>query len=131
MSLDGLKKIVADTKGDRDRSEFHRGWAGCCDMVLSYIEQKIPAERKTYPVNETGLGISGLPNERMREFRIIEESGSVQIWVEVELPFKRSPIDPSEVRSMDFLQYLTPKQAMEFAKAFERCAVQALKHSNG
>lgn len=74
-------------------------------------------QKRTRAVNDIGLGMAGIGNERLRDFRVYEESGSVQVWVEV----AASP--PAEL-----LQYLTPEEAMAFSKAFERCAIAALKN---
>lgn len=124
-SLDGLRKVVAETRGDPLRSEFHRGWASCSDMITGYMNAKLPPQRLTRPINEIGLGIAGLAGEHLRDFRIYEENGSVQIWVAV----ARRRGDTS-LGDIEALQYLTPDQAMAFAKAFERCAIQALKNAS-
>lgn len=44
----------------------------------------------------------------------------MQVWSEV--------VGMGHFGTVEALQYLTPEEAMEFAKAFERCAIQALKN---
>ncbi len=66
-------------------------------------------------INEIGIGMAGVPNERMVDLRVYAEGATVQIWV--------------ETGTLEVMQYLTPSEAMSFAKAFERCAIQALKDS--
>jgi len=78
-------------------------------------------ERTTRVLNEIGIGLAAANStEFVRDIRVYEEGGSVQIWFEIELP---------RTGNREFLQYLTPTQAMAFAKAFERCAIEALKKS--
>ena len=74
-------------------------------------------QKRTRTVNDIGLGMAGMPREKMVDFRVYEESGSIQVWCEI------APGSPSEI-----LQYLTPEEAMAFSKAFERCAIAALKN---
>lgn len=66
------------------------------------------------PVNDIGLRLNGSPGENLQKFYIYPECGSVQVWVETR-------------GQMDAMQYLSPEEAMAFAKAFERCAIQAFK----
>lgn len=68
-------------------------------------------------INDSGIGLWGFEGEKLRDIRVYAENGSVQLWVEV------GQGDSIE----EAMQYLTPSEAMAFAKAFERCAVQALK----
>lgn len=72
-------------------------------------------------VNEIGAGFKGIDNERMKDLRIYEESGSVQIWVEV------ADFQSRGGNTIEVMQYLTPSEAMAFARAFERCEIEALK----
>jgi hypothetical protein len=72
----------------------------------------------TRTINEIGCGLFGVGTERMKDFRVYEEGGAVQVWV-----------DHEEGGVTNLLQYLTPIEAMAFAKAFERCAIAALKNS--
>lgn len=61
-------------------------------------------KRRTRRINGVGIGIKGLPGERMQDLRIFPENESVQVW--------------AEVNGSEVLQYLTPKQAVQFAWAF-------------
>jgi hypothetical protein len=72
----------------------------------------------TRVVNDIGCGLLA-PGaaDHVRGLRVFEEGGSVQVWVET---------DSAGIN--DVLQYLTPAEAMVFAKAFERCAIAALKN---
>lgn len=71
---------------------------------------------RTRIVNDIGLGLAGADNEKLKDLRVYVENGGVQVWSEHR--------DGSEA-----LQYLSPVEAMAFAKAFERCAIQALKET--
>lgn len=73
-------------------------------------------DRRTRILNDIGLGLAGAENEKLKDLRVYVESGSVQVWSEHK--------DGSEA-----MQYLTPIEAMAFAKAFERCAIAALKET--
>ncbi len=46
------------------------------------------------------------------------EGGQVHVWIKI-----------NGERIDELLVYLDPKEAMAFAKAFERCAIEALKAS--
>lgn len=70
--------------------------------------------KRTRIVNDIGLGLAGADNEKLKDLRVYVEAGRVQVWSEHK--------DGSEA-----MQYLTPVEAMAFAKAFERCAIAALK----
>lgn len=60
--------------------------------------------------------------EKLVIVRVLEESGRVQLWVE---------LAPSCGCSQnEVVQYLTATEAMAFGKAFERCAIAALKNAN-
>lgn len=65
-------------------------------------------------LNDIGIGFSGVGKERLRDLRVYEEGGLVQVWF--------------EARGTETLLYMQPEEAMSFAKAFERCAIQALKN---
>lgn len=71
---------------------------------------------RTRRINDIGLGLAGADNEKLKDLRVYVENGGVQVWSEHK--------DGSEA-----LQYLSPVEAMAFAKAFERCAIQALKET--
>ena len=64
-------------------------------------------------VNDTGLGLLGTEKEKVKDLRVYEENGSIQIWI--------------ETADIEVMQYLTPQEAMTFALAFERLATIALK----
>lgn len=67
--------------------------------------------RKTRPINGVGIGLKGCPNEFMQDIRVYPESGSVLVWAETD--------------RREALQYLTPRQAVQFAWAFLRSAIAA------
>lgn len=77
--------------------------------------------KRTRLINDRGIGYKGIGTERIRDIRIFDEGNSVQVWVEI------APLNSSE--TYEALQYLSPQEAMAFAKALERCAIQALKES--
>lgn len=72
------------------------------------------------PINIIGLILTAAPGEKIQAIRVYEEGGSVQFWVQAAW---------GEKDSTEVMQYLTPQEAMSFAKAFERCAIEALKNS--
>ena len=76
--------------------------------------------KRTRRINDIGIGMAGIGDELVKDFRVYSESGSVQVWIEL---FDRSWNGTIH----EAMQYLTPEEAMRFAKAFERCAIQALK----
>jgi hypothetical protein len=76
---------------------------------------------KTRRINANGIGLAGDDGNRLRDIYIYDECGTVMLQVEV---MGRKPDEQHGA-----LQYLTAYQAMEFAKAFERCAIAALKYS--
>jgi hypothetical protein len=76
---------------------------------------------RTRRVNDIGAGKAGVGNERMRDFRVYVEDGLVRVWVEVADFASRGDT------SVEVMQYLTADEAMFFAKAFERCAIEALR----
>jgi hypothetical protein len=64
-------------------------------------------------INGIGIGFAGTEAEKVRDIRIYPENSTVLMLI--------------EMNGQDGLQYLTPQEAMSFAKAFERCAIAALK----
>lgn len=64
-------------------------------------------------INDIGIGFKGAGNEHVRDIRVYPEGGIVQVWI--------------EARGQESMAYMTADEAMSFAKAFERCAIQALK----
>ena len=71
------------------------------------------SERKTRRVNGHGLGIAARHSgEWVKDFRVYSEGGDVQVWVDAGRPG-------------EIMQWLTPKQALQFALAFARSAVVA------
>jgi hypothetical protein len=64
-------------------------------------------------INDIGIGFKGIGHEHIADIRVYPESGSVQIWI--------------ETNGREAMQYLDPIEAMEFAEAFKRCAIEALK----
>jgi hypothetical protein len=75
-------------------------------------------QKRTRTVNDIGLGMAGIGKERMLDFLVYEEGG--RVFVKFEFEPENSP--------SELLQYLTPEEAMAFSKAFERCAIAALKN---
>jgi hypothetical protein len=76
--------------------------------------------RRTRRINAIGIGFAGIDTELINDIRVYPEGGSVQIWVEIH---QRD----NWPQTHEAMQYLSPEEAMAFAKAFERCAIQALK----
>ena len=74
---------------------------------------KMSDSKRLRVVNDIGCGLSGAPGNFIKDFRVYEESGSVQVWFETE--------------QREYLQYLSASEAMAFAAAFERCAIAALR----
>lgn len=72
------------------------------------------SDRKVETCNDIGAIFHGIERERMKRFAVYEERGTVYVTVEID--------------DRDALQYLDPLQAMAFAKAFEHCAIAALKN---
>ena len=72
-------------------------------------------QKRTRVVNGIGIGFAGLDGERLRDIHIYTEYGKVMIGVNVD--------------DHEAIQYMSPEAAMSFAKAFERCAIAALKES--
>jgi hypothetical protein len=83
-------------------------------------EGKPMSQKRTREVNEIGIGMAGLAGDRIKDICVFVEGGSVVLWVEID---DRSGIS-------EFIQYFDPASAMAFSKAFERCAVAALKQSS-
>lgn len=65
-------------------------------------------------INDTGICMTGAPDEKLRRIRAFVESNSVQFWVELH--------DGTEV-----FQYLSPTDAMALSKALDRLAVESLR----
>jgi hypothetical protein len=97
----------------RDNPAFLSSGNGASPYFTDVPDSRMPG-RKVESCNGIGAHFAGVGNERMKALRVFEESGSVHVAVN---------IDGSEG-----LQYLDPMQAMAFAKAFERCAIAALKN---
>lgn len=76
-------------------------------------------QRRTRNINNVGIAMAGLANEKLEDIMIYPESGMVQLWVKISTQRGREEV----------LQYLTAEQAMQFSKAFERCAIAALKET--
>ena len=70
-------------------------------------------KNRTRAINDIGIGFAGSPGEYIRDIRIYDEIGIVRISV--------------EMAEQEFVQCLSPLEAMAFAKALERCAAAALK----
>lgn len=66
------------------------------------------------PVNTTGLGIKGEERDKIQDIRVFHENGSVQLWVELH-------------GAEEYLQYLSPEEAMILAKALDRLAIEAFR----
>lgn len=71
--------------------------------------------RQTRVINDNGIGMIGAENDRVKDIRIYEENGTIQVWVEIE--------------QQTALQYLSPDQAMQFSVVLERLAQIALRKS--
>lgn len=71
------------------------------------------------PVNDIGLRIAS--ECRLPEIKFYVESGRVLFWATTK--------DISSSKEVEAMQYLTPENAMKFAKAMEKCAIKALKES--
>ena len=76
-----------------------------------------PDTNKLTVTNDIGLRIE--KKCRLPEFTIYEENGSVHMLATV------VDTDGDEHQA---LQYLSASEAMAFAKAFEQCAIRALKN---
>ena len=73
--------------------------------------------KRMEPCNSQGVRWTDDATEvHVKEVRVYDENGSVQLWF--------------TLAARDFLVYLTPAEAISFSKAFERCAIAALKESN-
>ena len=73
--------------------------------------------QRTRVINDISIGYRGVNNEKLRDIRVYAEGGAVQVWVEI----------ANRSEAYEALQYLSPRAVMEFAKAFERCAIEALR----
>ena len=68
-------------------------------------------------LNDTGLRIAS--DCKLPEIKFYEENGAVLFW---------ATIKENGEEEVEALQYLTPEEAMKFAKAMEECAIKALKN---
>jgi len=84
-----------------------------------YMKKDRPNKINIIPCNN-GLLIESAC--RLPEIRFYEENGSVYFFASV--------LNNEEDDEIEALQYLTPEQAMKFARAMEKCAIEALKNSN-
>lgn len=64
-------------------------------------------------INDTGIALYGALGEHIKSLKAYVESSSVQIWV--------------EIGDREYMQYLTPAEAMALSRALDRLAVQALR----
>ena len=87
-------------------------------------EIMMPDKSRVTPLNDIGAHILGIDEELVRYFGVCTEGGSVLVKVKVA---ERGY--PLANKIHEAIQYLTPADAMKFAKAFERCAIEALKES--
>lgn len=78
------------------------------------------ADETTRPSANIGLRISGAAGDNMRDFMVWHEGREVMVRAEV---VRRNGQVVGANRRLE------PHQALAFAKAFERCAVAALKES--
>ena len=87
-------------------------------MAKKINKKKIEkVERKrVVPINNTGLLI--LSNSRLPDVHFYEENGAVLLWATV-----------ADEKDYTGLEYLTPIEAMKFARAMEKCAIQAFRHT--
>lgn len=74
-------------------------------------------ENRTERRDDGGLFLQASEDQRMRKIWVHPDGCRVVLQIEA----VNCPNDPA--------QYLTPVEAMAFARAFERCAIQALKDS--
>lgn len=69
---------------------------------------------RTRKINDHGIGLASQDaRKKIKDIRVYDENGSVQIWF--------------ELADGEYLQYLTPDEAREFGKAFEQCARAAIR----
>jgi hypothetical protein len=99
-------------------------WTAIAEGVAEEMKQNTaPATPRVTPINDIGARILGINEEPVRDFGVYTEGGCVIVMVEVAERGKGYPA------SHEAIQYLIPADAMKFAKAFERCAIVALKES--
>lgn len=87
------------------------------EIEVPDIRQRMP--NRALSDDNGGVYFPGLKGDRVKAIRISQDGGVVSVWFEFYLPDGRGEYEA--------LQYLNPVEAMAFAKAFERCAIQALK----
>ena len=81
-------------------------------------------EKRTYVCNEIGVAWhNDADRVRIKDIKVYQENGTVLVWIGIDLHGGVLGID-------EVLAYLTPEEAMTFSKAFERCAIAALKESS-
>lgn len=97
-------------------------WAAEGEPCICSCQNKSQATKRTRQINDRGIGYAGIDKELIRDIRVYDEGDRVQVWVEV---MARG----SSGETTEAMQYLTAQEAMAFAKAFERCAIQALKEA--
>lgn len=108
------KDVVAWLSRMRDVTPRGSRDEACIDYLTHALQPGAQNARLQH-VNDIGLKLVGAENERLQSFGVWMDGGSLQVWVSV---------CGSDIEVM---QYLTPGEAMAFAKAFERCAIAALK----
>lgn len=88
------------------------------DRILKSLKggEIMSNERVVVSCNDNGLRITS--KCRIPDIHFYAESGSVHFWATVQ---------NYDDKGIEALQYLDPLDAMEFAKAMEKCAIQALK----
>lgn len=77
---------------------------------------------RTQGTSEGGFSFVANSGEKLLGVRVFEARGRVEFWVEF------SP--DCRCEQSETVQYLSPSEAMAFAKAFERCAIAALKNAS-
>jgi hypothetical protein len=80
------------------------------------ISAKKP-QRTLTSLPEGGAVLRGAEGEHVRELSVTLEGAQIEIWIKV-----TKLGEPAE-----FVQYLTPEQAMSFSKAFRRLAIEAFE----
>lgn len=88
------------------------------EACIDYLTRALPSSAQSVRLQsagKVGLKLVGAENERLQSFGVWMDGGSLQVWVSV------------RGSDIEVMQYLTPGEAMAFAKAFERCAIAALK----
>ena len=92
---------------------------GCCLKQITNpptTSMPMKEDKKIETVNDIGLRIAS--RCRLPEIKFYVESGSVLFW---------ATVHDREGEDVEALQYLSPNEAMRFAKAMEACAIEALR----